>query len=179
MIDTIRRDSNAAPPQIDANPTYIPDHILDTLTPVFVIRHPISLVNSLYRVQLRVMGFLPTVEDFEVMGTLRWCQILCDYFISKGHSPAIVEAQDFIYQTKATTDKLCRMIGIDPEGVKDAWDPVPKEHWPDHKVGNVMTGHMMGSSGIERAKEVSDSRNPPSVSVFDLADLMYSQASGV
>lgn len=56
--------------EVQSNPTCIPDNVLDTFTPIFVIRHPILMVDSLYRVQLRAdMGQLPTDEDFEVNGT--------------------------------------------------------------------------------------------------------------
>ena len=56
-----------------------------------------------------------------VVGTLRWCRFLFDYFKSKGTTPALVEAVDFIHNTKPTMNKLCHTIGIDPEGIKDSW----------------------------------------------------------
>ena len=133
IIDALRRETEALPAQISHNPTCIPDDVLDTFTPVFVFRHPILMIDSLYRVQLPVMGLLPGDEDFEAYGTLRWCQILFDYFVSKGHTPAVVEAQDFIHNTMPTLHELCRILGIDPEGVRDTWDPVPKVYWPNHK----------------------------------------------
>ena len=114
------------------------------------------MVGSQYRVQQPIMGQLPTDEDFIAFSSLRWCRILFDYFVSQGQKPALVDAEDVIWKTKATTDKLCAQLGIDPEGIKDTWDPVPKEYWPDHKIAIAFTGDMMGSKGIERrGKEVS------------------------
>jgi hypothetical protein len=82
--------------------------------------------------------------------------MLYDYFVSIGKRPVLVEAQDFVYNTKPVMDKVCRELGIDENGWTDTWDPVPNEYWPDHKIGTVMTGAMMASSGLERrAKEVS------------------------
>lgn len=78
------------------------------------------MVSSQYRGLLPVTGVHPLDEDFECFGTLRWTQIMYDYFVSIGIKPIIVEAVDFIYNTKATTDKLCGMLGLDPEGVKDS-----------------------------------------------------------
>jgi hypothetical protein len=155
IIDSIRGDPFAKPAAVTSNPTIIPDDVLDTFTPIFVIRHPILMVDSLYRCQLLVMGQLPTDEDFEAFGTLRFCRILFEYYKSKGTTPALVEAVDFIYKTKATMDKLCKTIGIDPEGIKDTWDPLPEEYMPDHHVAIAFTGDMMRSSGLERRnKEV-------------------------
>ena len=98
------------------------------------------MVDSLYRALQPITGISPCDEDFEACGTLRWCRILFDYFVSKGHKPAVIEAQDFIYSTKPAMDQLCRTLGIDANGWKDTWDPIPREHWPDHKVGNAMVG---------------------------------------
>lgn len=155
ILNAIRSDPSAEPSEVKSNPTCIPDQILESFTPIFVIRRPILMVDSLYRCQLPVMGQLPTDEDFDVMGTFRFTRILFDYFKSKGSTPALVEAVDFIYNNKPTMDKLCSKIGIDPEGIKDTWDPIPEEYFPYHHVAVAFTGDMMRSSGIERRnKEV-------------------------
>ena len=155
IINSLRGDPFAVRAPTKSNPTCIPDEVLDSFTPIFVIRHHILMVDSLYRCQLPVMGQLPTDEDFEAFGTLRYCRMLFDYFRANGGTPAIVEAVDFIWNTKPTLDKLCQHIGIDPAGIKDAWDPVPKEYFPDHHVAVAFTGDMMSSSGLERrGKEV-------------------------
>ena len=111
------------------------------------------MVNSLYRAQLPETGMQPTDEDFAAWGTLSWCRILYDYFVSRGHRPPIIDAEDVIYNTKPTTDKLCKVLGIDPEGVKETWDPLPKAYWPHHKMAVAFTGELMRSSGIERRAE--------------------------
>lgn len=70
LILKLIRGDPFAQMELRSNPTCIPDVLLDSFTPVFVIRHPILMVDSLYRVQLRAdMGQLPTDEDFEVNGT--------------------------------------------------------------------------------------------------------------
>lgn len=146
----LRGDPFDAPAPMTANPTVIPDDYLNSYTPVMTIRHPILMVDSIYRCQLPIMGQLPTDEDFEAMGTLRWCRILFDYYKARGHTPALVEAVDYIWNTKPTLDKLCQVIGIDPAGVKETWDPLPQEFFPDNHVAIAFTGHMMRSHGIER-----------------------------
>ena len=113
------------------------------------------MVNSMYKVQLPVYGWAPGDEEFDISTSLRWAKCLYEYFINQGHNPIILDAEDVIYNTKAITDKLCDFLGIDSDGVKETWDPLPREQWPDHSIGNALTGHLMGSSGVERAKEVS------------------------
>lgn len=137
---------------IRSNPTCIPDDIMQTLTPVILFRHPMLSVPSHYSIAHpeAVAGLDPDDEDFEVWTTYRWTRYIYDYFVSIGRTPTVVEAQDYIYNTKPTMNKLCRELGIDEDGWIDKWDPVPKEYWPDHSVGNAMTGGMMSSAGIER-----------------------------
>jgi hypothetical protein len=145
---------------MSTNPTYLPDDIITTLTPVLLFRHPALSIPSLYRVASpeSVAGIDPEDEDWTVWTTYTWTKYIYDYFVSIGTKPIVVEAQDYIYDTEATMNCLCRSLGIDENGWTDKWDPLPKEHWPDHEVGNAMTGDMMGSCGVERrGKEV---RNP-------------------
>ena len=125
IIDSLRSDPFAKPTAVTSNPTIIPDHVLDSFTPIFVIRHPILMVDSIYRCQLPVMGQLPTDEDFEAFGTLRFCRILFDYYKSKCTTPALVEAMDFIYNTKPTMDKLCNTIGKILLGLPTIWADLP------------------------------------------------------
>ena len=179
MIDAVRREDKLSAIQSKSNPTHIPTNLLDTFTPVFIFRHPILMVNSMYKGMLPVTGMLPTDEDFELMGTLRWTQLLYDYFVSQGKEPTIVEAQDFVYNTKATTDKLCNILGIDPEGVKETWDPLPREHWPDHSTAVAFMGDMMASRGIERRAEEVNSAVSSHVSFGVDANELNSQLSGL
>jgi hypothetical protein len=116
------------------------------------------MVPSQYRGAHSVSGLAPGDEDFEIWSSLLWCQLLYDYFVSQGKKPVLVEAQDFIYNTEPIMTKVCRELGIDENGWSDKWDPVPAEYWPDHEIGNAMTGALMSSAGIERRlKEVSPS----------------------
>lgn len=152
ILATIRRGPNDPLPSITSNPTYIPSDILATLTPIILFRHPALSVPSNYRVTHpeAVAGLDPDDEDFEIWTTYRWTQYLHDYFLSIGRTPIVVEAQDFIYETKATLTKLCQELRIDEEGWVDGWEALPREKWPDHAVGNAMTGDVMLSEGIQR-----------------------------
>ena len=150
MINEIRNAPSPLATHIQTNETYVPTEIMDTLTPIFVIRHPILMVDSQYRTGLPVMDIHPSDEDFHLLNTLRWCRILYDYFEAKGQKPVIVEAQDFIYKTKALTDKLCNTVGIDPEGMVEKWEPFPYQEYLDHKIAIAYTGDLWRSTGVER-----------------------------
>lgn len=150
ILNTLRRGENSPCPKISSNPTHIPDDILETLTPVLLFRHPLLSIPSIYPKLNPVSGIEPDDEDFEISITLRWTQYIYDYFVSIGRRPIVVEAQDFVWNTKPTMDKLCRELGIDESGWLDKWDPLPKEHWPNHKNAIAMTSDLMESSGLQR-----------------------------
>lgn len=152
ILNYIRREEGSVLPPVTSNPTYIPDTILETLTPIMLFRHPILMVHSRYCATSppEIAGLQPLDEDFEAFGTQQWCRVLYDYFVSIDKKPAVVEAQDFVWKTQPTMEKLCQVVGIDPAGVKETWDPVPKGYWPDHKIAKAMTGVMLSSSGLER-----------------------------
>ncbi len=149
ILNTLRRGENEPPPKILTNPTHIPDDIMETLTPVLVFRHPLLIIPSIYPKLNPISGIEPDDEDFEISATLRWTQYIYDYFVSIGRKPIVVEAQDFVWNTKPTMDKLCRELGIDESGWIDEWDPLPREHWPDHKNAVAMTSDLMESSGLQ------------------------------
>lgn len=156
ILSTLRREDKATVfPPVASNPTYISDDLLKTLTPIITIRHPLLMIDSLWRAQQALTKMVPEDEDFEFQITLKWTRILYDYFKDQlGIEPVVLDSEDFIYNTKAVTDKLCAMYGLDPDGVKDTWDPVPKEYWPKSEIAKTYVGHMLASKGIERSEKV-------------------------
>ena len=62
-------------------------------------------------------------EAMMVCTTLHWSRLLFDYFRSElGKEPIVVDAEDVVHNTKATTIKLCDLLGIDPGGVQETWE---------------------------------------------------------
>lgn len=159
ILETLRReDKDTVFPAREENPTYIPDDLLRTLKPIILIRHPQLMIGSLWRAQQELTQMEPWDEDFEFQITLKWTRILYDYYKDQlGIEPVVLDSEDFIYNTKAVTDRLCEMYGLDPEGVKVTWDPLPKEYWPKSEVARTYLGHMLASKGVERGSEVSRS----------------------
>ena len=156
ILETLRReDRETNLLSLTANPTYIPTPILPTLTPLMIIRHPLLIIDSLWRGQLETTKMLPWDEDFEFQSTLKWTRMIHQYFTDQlGITPIVVDSHDVMFNTRALTDKLCGKLGIDPEGVNETWDPVPQEYWPTSPVAVKFVGHLLSSKGVERPKEV-------------------------
>lgn len=142
-------------PEEIANPTYLPDEVIKTLSPLLVIRHPLLVVDSAFRGLRKVTGMVPQEEDFEFQCTMKWTKILYDYFRHQlGITPTVIDSEDYIYRTSAVMEKLCAMYGLDPNGIQYTWDPVPEAYWPKGEVAREFVGHVMSSKGLERAETV-------------------------
>lgn len=160
ILAALRRDDkDTIVPPLAENPTYFSDELLRTLTPVFISRHRQLIIDLLWRAQQLLTRVQPEDEDFEFQTTLQWTRILFDYFkVQLGIEPVIIESEDSIHNTRAVTDKLCALYGLDPEGVDEEWYPVPQELWPKSRVGRTFVGHMLASRGIERGEKVCGTR---------------------
>jgi hypothetical protein len=60
------------------NPTILPDRLLKTLAPVFMIRHPAKQIESWYRVS-RIFGLPIEDPDFELCVTYKFSRRLFEY----------------------------------------------------------------------------------------------------
>lgn len=155
-----RQDRNTVFPPVSDNSTFVPDDLLKTLTPIITIRRPLRMIDSLWRVTHELTKMVSGDEDFDLQGTLKWTKSMYDCFKARlGIEPVVLDSEDFICNIKALTEKLCAMWSLDPEGVKDTWDPVPKEYWPKQRITTEFIGHMLASKGIERSEKVSKSSN--------------------
>lgn len=159
ILSTLRRENkDTVFPPVSDNPTDIPENLLKTLTPIITIRHPLLMIDSLFRTTHELTKMVPEDEDFEYESTLKWSRIMHGYFVDQlGTEPIVLDSEDFIYNTSTVTDKLCAIWRLDPDGVKDTWDPVPKEYWPKQDITTAYIGHMLASKGIERSEKVSKS----------------------
>ena len=126
LLNTLRREPDQALPKITENPTYIPDDIMKSLTPVLVFRHPALIVPSQHKAANEVSGLESEGEDYSIWCSIQWTRYLYEYFVAKGQSPAVIEAQDFVHNTKPTMDALCRHLGIEEDGWAKTWDPLPR-----------------------------------------------------
>lgn len=131
-------DLNARP----VNPTYLPDRLLKTFAPVFIIRHPAKQVESWYRVT-RAYEMHPNENDFELAASFKPSRRLFEYYVElyrsgakihqTGNSaadaptrlekwPIVIDGDDLINDAEGLTAKVCETIGIEHSGVIYKWD---------------------------------------------------------
>ena len=158
--DLIRRGDEAFPP-FDykvPNPTFTPDALLESFTPIFLIRHPVLQVDSIYRSMTVNSECRPEDEDFDIITSTRHSRWLFEYFrhARGGRIPNVVDGEDVLWRTQELSDNLCRALDLDPSGLKDKWDRLPEEKRSPNWFIDAMTATMHQSTGIERpVKQVS------------------------
>ena len=111
----------------DDNPTVLPTQFLRSVTPIFLIRHPAMVFESILRVSGPTMGARVDDEEFPVDASLRWLRILYDWFAKSavdGVRPIVLNA-DEIMTRPTIVQRLCEQLQLDPTGVRFEWDPLP------------------------------------------------------
>ncbi|KAK5163441.1 uncharacterized protein LTR77_010623 [Saxophila tyrrhenica] len=147
------RGHQYTPQDLGPNPTYCPDWLFDTCTPMMVIRHPALSVRSLYDMAIQVQKVRPTDEDFVMCTSLHFCRLLFDLFKSQGRTPIVADGEDVVLRRKGMTDGVCEALGIDPDGVVEQWDPTPLDQRPQHPMIAAFTKTIHESHGIEFPNE--------------------------
>lgn len=168
------------PPALPANPTAWPDAFFESLTPVFLIRHPARMVPSCLRAGQHVFGIGPADEDFRAQTSLGLARAIFDAYdalyrrrrrrrqeeeeddndgsssgpgpddVATHSHPLVVDAEDVIHHTEALLPRLCAALGLDPASVRYNWDPVPREQWGGDPIMCGFFGDVMSSSCVRR-----------------------------
>lgn len=149
------------------NETVIPDEVLGTLTPIFLIRHPALAFPSDYRTARKIEGddFLKaaTVSELGLTINLHWTRSLFDWYShnsetagksskNRPSTPLILDADDILASPDVII-KLCKLTGLDPEKLRFEWAPTGDNDLnktPD--VVRIMLSTLSGSSGILKNK---------------------------
>jgi len=63
--------------------------------------------------------------------------------------PIVVDAEDIIYNTEPTMQKLCSLIGIDSAGVQYSWDPMPEEKLSEQLLDGWFFRDLFKSTGVQ------------------------------
>jgi hypothetical protein len=161
------------------NPTVIPDRFMNTFVPIFIIRHPVRQIESLYRTTTRGYGLSVTDPDFELTTSYKPSRLIYDYYAStygqivspfesssqKGMSedntsnllsgelgrpwPIVIDGDDLIADAERIVNKFCKLTGLDPSGVIYTW---PKGEWHDQgqpSIEEAFFGTLSKSEGIK------------------------------
>ena len=164
-----------------SNPTWIPDDLYTSLSPLILIRHPARMIPSFYRTLVDVFKLQTTDEDFAVYTSLRWLRIIFDSYrelysqnddpvhpyssCNMIHSteerptwPLVIDAEDVVHSTQAIVSKLCRLWHIDSSGVQYSWKAVPREERPKDKIMCGFFDTLLSSTGVIQGNKVCSNR---------------------
>ncbi|KAI7345178.1 hypothetical protein KC320_g8452 [Hortaea werneckii] len=155
---TTTPSSSSHPEPTPENPTYLPESLLATLTPILLIRHPALTIPSSWRTESQIKNLSIEDEDFYLLTTNRWSRDLLTYLHyqsttpdnSSWRKPIVIDAYDVVHRTAQLTGKLCGELGLDAAGVQESWRKLPREEWPGHSVVVAYTRDLLGSGGVER-----------------------------
>ncbi|KAK5958284.1 hypothetical protein OHC33_000126 [Knufia fluminis] len=162
------------PPSLLANPTAFTTPFLDSVTPIFLIRHPTLSIPSFYRKQRDILHNAATDASFRILTSLEWTRLVFDSYLRRRglpvsvsedpdvtaypaeQVPLLIESVDLIYHTQAVAERVCDYVGIDKGGVQYEWEPTPEEEWPPSALARAFFQDMLESTGIQRAEKPAE-----------------------
>lgn len=110
-----------------------------------------------YRAQRPVFKEQADEDIFEAMATSRWAQMVFDTYRARSEAaePIVIDAEDVVHHTKPLIQKLCALLGIDPDGVQYVWDAVTREAWPSDPIMQGFFKTLLKSHGVQRDEKVT------------------------
>ena len=105
------------------NPMILPHSFLESITPIFTIRHPIRMITSGVGIILHTNGRGLDEPAIELTRTYKWSRILCDYYRAFGVTPVVVDGDELARNTEDQVNKLCPLIGSDASKIQYNWEP--------------------------------------------------------
>lgn len=137
-----------------SNLTVIPDHILESVTPVFVIRNPVFAVPSNYTALERTSHFRPGDEGWKLATGMQLQRRLFDFFNDRdGRPPLVIDGDDVVWRTEPVRDGLCQALEIDPQALSETWEPVPEHQRSKDPLIKHFLHSIDESTGIERPSQ--------------------------
>lgn len=136
---------------VSSNPTVIPNHIFDSLVPVFVIRNPIHAVPSNYIGFKETSKLRPGGEDWKLITGVPLQRRLFDHFRERnnGKYPLVVDGDDVVWRTAELRDNLCQALDLDSSGISSSWDVTPQDKRHEHSLIRYFLQTIDDSTGIE------------------------------
>ncbi|ESK89781.1 hypothetical protein Moror_16818 [Moniliophthora roreri MCA 2997] len=135
MDQSQRVNATPEPPLPIPNPTFLPDRLLKTLTPVFIIRHPARAIPSYLRVS---EPFSRTIfdDDVPLFLVFKWQCMVFDFYkawysCTNGAESAgpsrenlliVIDGDKLVNDSLHQIDKLCRLLDLDPTPIRFSWD---------------------------------------------------------
>ncbi|KAL0575951.1 hypothetical protein V5O48_006021 [Marasmius crinis-equi] len=145
---------HAATPSLPVpNPTLLPDRLLVSFTPVFIIRHPARMLPSLLRTFGQV-GATAFDTDFPVDSSFKWQRMVYDcykaWFGNDSALPIVIDGDKLINDPEGQMEKLCKGVGLDPAGLRYTWEV----EVPDTPVKALFKRTLCASTGVMKGQEI-------------------------
>ncbi|KAG7086337.1 hypothetical protein E1B28_002299 [Marasmius oreades] len=147
------------------NPTFLPDRLFVTFTPILTIRHPCRLIPSLKRAMETIGAPFPN-KDSPWDTQFKWQRMVYDCYkawfstpegieaaggasIAK-HLPIVVDGDKLVNDPQGQMETLCQILELDPFGIQYSWDV------RDSIGHDAFAGTLSKSTGIIKGKDGSD-----------------------
>ncbi|KAG7086308.1 hypothetical protein E1B28_002273 [Marasmius oreades] len=147
------------------NPTFLPDRLFATFTPVLNIRHPCRMVPSLRRAVQAMEAVFPD-EDTPIDTQFKWQRMVYDCYKAwlstpegieavggasiAEHLPIVVDGDKLVNNAEGQMETLFRILNLDPSGVQYTWEAREPE-----AAQAVFVGTLGRSTGVIKGKDGS------------------------
>ncbi|KAF9265977.1 hypothetical protein L218DRAFT_971834 [Marasmius fiardii PR-910] len=165
--DRVNNEAITAPSFPIPNPTFLPDRLFATFTPILTIRHPCRMISSFKRA-IQVVGTAFPDDDSSVDTQFKWQRMVYDYYKAwfatpKGieaaggasiaeQLPIVVDGDKLVNDPQGQMETVCRILNLDPSGIQYTWEAQEPES-PGHAM---FVGTLSRSNGIIKGKDGSD-----------------------
>ncbi|TKA65160.1 hypothetical protein B0A49_13018 [Cryomyces minteri] len=149
------------------NETVLPDEILQTFLPTFLVRHPALVFPSRYRAMVDIEGAESAKAadaQFAMEMTLHWTRALFDWYAqnlkpsqagcdSDVAWPLVLDANDVITEPDVVV-RLCETVGMDPAKMQYTWEPASEEEKAQIPTDaeRRFLSTLLSSTGIQKGK---------------------------
>lgn len=149
--------------------TVLPDELLKTWRPIFLIRHPALVFPSYYHTVIDLQGQerAKTLEaELDMDMTLHWMRTLYDFYAQQPGTPGsgsesepdtsfplVLDADDVMTEP-AVLVRFCELVGLDPAKLRFSWEPagVEESGLPKNDTGRRFLSTLLASGGIVKEK---------------------------
>lgn len=152
------------------NPTILSDAFLNSIQPVFIVRHPALAFESWYRTESGSGTGTVDISDrsWGFYMSYTYSRQLYDWFASQAAEASdgdaapliLVDADDIINETSIT--KLCQLCGMDPSLLRTQWDVTAPKDGED-----VTQRHLSYMGGLWNSTSIDKSKTSEAVELDD------------
>lgn len=132
----------------------LPDDMMKSWIPVFIIRNPIMTAQSWYRTETRVNPLDLSSFNWRQVLSSSFIRVIFDWYMSlpgdQRSNPIVIDADDLVEDNRAINE-LCRECGMDENSVLYEWETkqAPSDVNPHFKS---YIKDLWNSKGVDKSK---------------------------